>query len=173
VGRSQESQLLNRALPDLLGDVDGRWHRLLARTRLHGIVSRTPLHVRAAGAPPLAVDVSSTLMAEGEQECLGFTLRPAPAAPKAPLPPSDKLVLGLAELSDQIGRVPLTDLLVELGHLAEKHIVESALARAGGRTQVAAEMLGVTVESLQLRLRRHGLSAYVYSGPDGPPQSIN
>jgi len=111
--------------------------------------------------------------AEGEQECLGFTLRPTPAAPKAPLPPSDELVHGLAELSGQIGRVPLADLLAELGHLAEKHIVESALARAGGRTQVAAEMLGVTVESLQLRLRRHGLSAYVYSGPDGPPQSIN
>jgi transcriptional regulator PpsR len=172
VGRSQESQLLNRALPDLLGDVDGAWHRLLARTRLQGIVSRSPLHVRVAGASPLAVEVSSTLMAEGEQEGLGFTLRPV-AAPKVPVPPSDELLHGLGGLLGQIGRLPLDDLLAELGQLAERHLVESAIARAGGRTEVAAELLGVTLESLQMRLRRHGLSAYVYSGPDGSPRSIN
>jgi transcriptional regulator PpsR len=172
-GQAHETQLKGRPLPELLGDAKGLWRALLVRTRVQGVVSRTSLEVRLAGAPPLAVDATSTLMAEGEQECIGFTLRPAANPISVPLPPADDLLQGLAELSSQLGRTPLPDLLAEFNRVAEKHLIESAVMRAGGRTHVAAEMLGVTPESLQLRLRRHGLSAYVYSGPEEPSQSIN
>jgi transcriptional regulator PpsR len=172
-GQAHETQLKGRPLPELLGDAKGLWRALLVRTRVQGVMSRTSLEVRLAGAPPLAVDATSTLMAEGEQECIGFTLRPAANPISVPLPPADDLLQGLAELSSQLGRTPLPDLLAEFNRVAEKHLIESAVMRAGGRTHVAAEMLGVTPESLQLRLRRHGLSAYVYSGPEEPSQSIN
>jgi transcriptional regulator PpsR len=173
VGQGDETQLSGRLLPELLGDTGGQWHALLARTRIQGIVSRATLEMRAAGSAPATVDVTTALMAEGEQERVGFTLRPATGSLRSTPQPADEWLQGMAELTKLVGRIPLPELLSEVGHLAEKHLIESAVMRAGGLAPVAAEMLGLTAEGLQLRLRRHGLTELVFTGPHGPSRSIN
>lgn len=172
-GQQHESALKGRLLPELLGDADGRWHALLLRTRAMGIVPRVPLTVRVAGGESVAVDATSTLLTEGEQESVGFTLRPVTHTALMPMSPVDDLFNGLMDLSSQLGRVPLTDLLAEITHRAERHLIESALGRAAGQVPIAAEMLGITPEALVLRLRRHALSAQAHGRHDGLPQSIN
>ena len=62
----------------------------------------------------------------------------------------------------------LPELVQEATHLAERHLVRSALERARGHAPTAADWLGITPESLSLRLIRHGLVA------DGDaPQLLN
>ena len=167
--QTDESRLRGQALPDLLLDAGGAWSRLVARVRSAGMVSNAALEVGSLSGNPQSVRVSAALMAEGEQACLGFVLRPGHRLP-AHLAGDDVL----AGLLDQVGRVPLADLLVEVAHRAERQLIESALLRTGGQRAAAADALGMTAEALELRIQRHGLSGLGYpSGTPGTPPLIN
>ncbi|RZL35446.1 MAG: PAS domain-containing protein, partial [Rubrivivax sp.] len=164
-----EARVRGQALPALLLDADGGWAKLLARVSLAGMVSNAALEVGSLDGNPQLVRVSAALMAESEQACLGFILRPAHRLP-AHLAGDDVL----AGLLDQVGRVPLADLLVEVAHRAERQLIGSALLRTGGQRSAAADALGMSPEALELRIQRHGLSGMGYP-PDaaGKPPLIN
>jgi len=170
--RDHEAQVQGLSLRELLGDADGAWMRLVARVLAAGIVSHTALAVQSAGLASHTVDATGALLTEGEQACLGFTLRPG--QPAHPAPQAHDLQGNLADLVEQVGRVPLTDLLAEIVHRSEKQLIAAALQRAGGSHAMTAELLGLTTDALGLRLQRHGLSGQGFLfGPDGPPPSIN
>lgn len=167
--QADEVRLRGQALSNLLLDAEGGWSRLVARVRSAGMVSNAALEVGSLDGSPQSVRVSAALMAEGEQACLGFILRPGHRLP-AHLAGDDVL----AGLLDQVGRVPLADLLVEVAHRAERQLIESALMRTGGQRLAAAHALGMTPEALELRIQRHGLSGLGYpADAAGKPPLIN
>lgn len=167
--QSDEARLRGQALPTLLLDAGGGWSRLVSRVHAAGMVSNLPLEVGSLDGSPQSVRVSAALMAEGEQACLGFILRPSHRLP-AHLAGDDVLT----GLLDQVGRVPLADLLVEVAYRAERQLIESALLRTGGQRAAAADALGMTPEALELRIQRHGLSGLGYpTEGTGTPPLIN
>ena len=170
-----DAQLRGRTLSEVLGDPSHRLAALVGEVRRNGIAS----HVRApvgslggerAGATALEVEVSAALLAEGDQECIGFTLRRQDALAALPVPPLDGLVAAIETLAAQLGRVSLPELMQEATHVAERHLIQTALERSRGQVATAAAWLGITVDSLVLRLRRHGLAV---PGLDGPPALLN
>ncbi|OYQ34591.1 transcriptional regulator PpsR [Niveispirillum lacus] len=74
---------------------------------------------------------------------------PAPGAPEQ----AD----GFAHL---VGRVPLKDLVRESLEVIEKICIEAALDQTNNNRASAAEMLGLSRQSLYIKLRRHGLEDY-------------
>ena len=74
---------------------------------------------------------------------------PAPGAPEQ----AD----GFANL---VGRVPLKDLVRESLEVIEKICIEAALDQTNNNRASAAEMLGLSRQSLYIKLRRHGLEDY-------------
>jgi transcriptional regulator PpsR len=147
-----ESRIKGRLLTDVVDDRDGRWRDLIARTRLHGLCPRCPLVVTPGGLS-LAVEVSSTLLAEGDQERLGFTLRTAePAAAPADTGALDSWP-GLWALRAQVGLVPLATLVRDASDAAERQFIHTALRLAGGQLQAAARMLHMEPQALSARLR--------------------
>ncbi|MCU7369897.1 transcriptional regulator PpsR [Paucibacter sp. O1-1] len=168
--QANELALRGRALSELLLDADGGWAQMIERVRSAGIVSSASLEVGSPSGEPQTVQVTAALMTEGEQACLGFILRPG--GPAMPLQMAGDDVL--AGLLDQVGQVPLADLLVEVAHRAERQLIASALLRSGGRRDAAAEALGMTSEALGLRMQRHGLSGLGYlPGNGGSTHLIN
>lgn len=168
--QNNELALRGRALSQLLLDADGGWAQMIARVRSAGIVSSASLEVGSPSGEPQTVQVTASLMTEGEQACLGFILRPGGTA--MPLRAAGDDVL--AGLLDQVGQVPLADLLVEVAHRAERQLIANALLRSGGRRDAAAEALGMTSEALVLRMQRHGLSGLGYlPGSGGSTHLIN
>lgn len=149
---SEESRLTGWLIGDALGDITRQWPALLQRVRMTGIVGRTTVRLQVAGAPPMDAEVSGALLAEGDQEDIGFTLRPL-----QPHPGGDPLASGLAELLGRMGQVALPELLVQSVQWVERHVVETALERSGGQVEGAASLLGIPPESLLLRLHRLGL----------------
>jgi len=158
-----DSQVQGRALADLLGDPGHRLPGLLAEVRRHGIAAQVRASIGAqlgwAGRPAIDVEISGALLAEGDQECIGFILRRQQARHERPLQPVDGLAAAIEKLAAQLGRVSLPELMQEATHLAEHHLIRTALERAGGQLGTAADWLGITPESLSLRLARHGLVA--------------
>jgi DNA-binding NtrC family response regulator len=61
------------------------------------------------------------------------------------------------QLTELIGRVPLKDLVREATDAIERLCIEAALDLTGDNRASAAEMLGLSRQSLYVKLRRYGL----------------
>ena len=70
----------------------------------------------------------------------------------------------MAQLTEQIGRVPLRDLVREATDVIEKLSIEAALELTGDNRASAAEMLGLSRQSLYVKLRRFGLAEHAGEG---------
>ena len=107
------------------------------------------------------VEISGVGLVNGGKPCFGFAIRDvarrfAPA--QAAQTPSTRSVEQLTEL---IGRVPLKDLVREATDVIERLCIEAALELTNDNRASAAEMLGLSRQSLYVKLRRYGLV-----GPD-------
>lgn len=161
---ASDASVKGRTLSELLGDPSHRLVALVADVRRHGIAAQVRVLIGArhgawVGEGANEVEVSAALLAEGDQECIGFTLRRHTQRLGLPLQPVDGLAAAIENLATQLGRVSLPELMQEATHMAERYLIRSALERARGHAPTAADWLGITPESLSLRLMRHGLVA--------------
>ena len=63
------------------------------------------------------------------------------------------------QLTELVGRVPLKDIVGETSELIEQLCIEAALELTRGNRAAAAEMLGLSRQSLYVKLRRYGLGS--------------
>ena len=159
--------IIGRRLGELLGDATQQLAGVMADARRVGIADQRPMAVSGPGGVRLEVELSAALLAEGDQECLGMTLRRLHHRP-APVPLQvGELASAIDRLAAQVGVVSLSELLQETCDLAERHLIEAALARTDGERPRAAALLGIGQEQLQQRMQHHGLR----DGPGTGPQS--
>ena len=166
-----EAQCIGRSLGDWLSRSGRDLASILSEVRRHGIAPRVAANFVGDQGQAVDVEVSAALLTEGDQECLGFTIRRVPVRPTAALPLADVLATALEDLSAQVGRIDLPALMREATRLTERHLIESALVQSRGDARAAADLLGIAPDSLNLRMRRLGLP-----GADGaglPPTLLN
>jgi DNA-binding NtrC family response regulator len=60
-------------------------------------------------------------------------------------------------MTELVGRVPLKDIVRETTDLIEQLCIEAALELTGDNRASAAEMLGLSRQSLYVKLRRFGM----------------
>lgn len=70
------------------------------------------------------------------------------------------------QLTELVGRVPLKDIVRESSDLIERLCIEAALEYTGDNRANAAEMLGLSRQSLYSKLRRHGIFTPANSDDD-------
>ncbi len=157
VGIEHEALARGRWLGDWLGRPGRGLAELLSDVQSHGILTRTATTVRGDRTEPTDVEVSAALLPEGDQECVGFTMRPLPAS-NGPLDAqSATLARSIVHVLAQLGQVPMNELMHQGAALIERSLLAAALERAGGDRQGAAELLGIRTTALSDGLRRHGL----------------
>jgi transcriptional regulator PpsR len=166
-----EAQCVGRSLGDWLGRSGRDLASILSEVRRHGIAPRVAASFGGGVGHGVDVDISAALLTEGDQECLGFTIRRVPVRPAAVLPLADALGAVLEDLSAQVGRVDLPALMREAARLTERHLIATALAQAHGDARAAAEVLGIAPDSLELRMRRLGLN--LAGGTGTAPRFLN
>jgi transcriptional regulator PpsR len=69
----------------------------------------------------------------------------------------DRLLASLVKLTEQIGKMPLLDLVRDTGGVIERHCIEGALEQVGGNRTAAAELLGMSRQSLYAKLARYSM----------------
>ena len=157
-GVGGEAAVRGRPIAEVMGDTQHQWADLLGKARSRGVVGRATVTVRVPGTPALTVDISAALLAEGEQECIGFNLRPVATVRRVTEVTFPELAPGLGELAAQVGRVSLAELLEQAQFVTEKHLVLRALQLARNSTVKAADLLGISSAELVSRLQRLGLA---------------
>jgi transcriptional regulator PpsR len=154
---ASDDQLRGTPLDRWLGRQGVEFEVLLATLRNRGSVRLYNSAIRGDLGAVTEAEVSGTAVITGGHSFYGFAIRdvgprirPAARAPEG----SARTVEQLAEL---IGRVPLRDLVREATDAIERLCIEAALELTGDNRASAAEMLGLSRQSLYVKLRRYGL----------------
>ncbi len=150
-------QALGESLERWLGGTGVDLSVLLANLRQHGVVRLFATTLRGRFGAAVPVEISATSVAQGEQACLGFTIRDV-GRRLAPEPRrSRELPRSASQLTELVGRVPLKDIVGETTDLIEQLCIEAALELTQDNRASASEMLGLSRQSLYVKLRRYGL----------------
>ena len=148
VGQSLE-RWLGRSAVDL--------NVLIGTLKQHGLVRLFPTTLRSAYGPPLQVEISAVSVTQGAVPCLGFTIRDVERRLAADIARPRELPRSPGQLAELVGRVPLKDIVGETTDLIERMCIEAALQLTRDNRASAAEMLGLSRQSLYVKLRRYGL----------------
>lgn len=167
VGLARPSQLVGQPIGRFLGRPGLDLGVLLAALRQHGLVRGFATLVRPGHADPAAsdgeaVEVSAVSSGPVGAQRHGFAIRlaarPAAASGEASVP--------IGELTDLVGRVPLKEIVRESTDLIERLCIEAALTYSDDNRASAAEILGLSRQSLYSKLHRHGLGNLGDHGPE-------
>jgi len=152
-----EAQAQGRSLDEWLGRPGVDLAVLLNNLRESGTVRLFATVMRDEFDAENEVEISAGAVQNAGEPCYGFAIRSisrrvaqATATPRA-FPKS------LEQIIELIGRVSLKDLVREATDVIERLSIEAALSMTGNNRASAAEILGVSRQSLYVKMRRHGL----------------
>ena len=149
-----EEQALGESLERWLGRSGVDLGVLLANLRESGELRQFATRLRGDLGGSAEVEISATRLGAPEEPAFGFALRRRRAAegrsPRA-------LTRSAEQLTELVGRVSLKELVRETTDVIERLCIEAALELTRDNRASAAEMLGLSRQSLYVKLRRYGL----------------
>jgi transcriptional regulator PpsR len=130
---------------------------LITNLRQRGSVRFFTTQVRGEDGRVAQVEISAVSIGNGGAPSFGFAIRNI--GPRMQVEPKAAAALprSIEQLTELIGRVSLKDLVRESTDVIEKLCIEAALELTGDNRASAAEMLGLSRQSLYVKLRRYGL----------------
>jgi len=101
------------------------------------------------------VEISATTSTSGGPLAIGMVIRDIRR--RAAADGTDDLRVELAEVLQEMGRLPLPVLVRNTSAVVERASIEQALRTANGNRTAAADALGLSRQSLYAKLERYGL----------------
>ena len=130
---------------------------IAGQVRDHGVARNVATILRPADGATEEVEVSAVVAPSPEGERFGFTIRTVSRRSRD-LPPTPRdLPRSVEQLTELVGRMSLKDIVRESTDLIERLCIEAALAYTEDNRASAAEILGLSRQSLYSKLHRHGL----------------
>jgi transcriptional regulator PpsR len=155
---SSDKEVIGEALGRWLGRTGIEMNVLISTLRQRGSVRLFPTALRGEQGSNSDVEISATMVNEGGQQYLCFTLRDVSRRLTGDARASKEIPRSVGQLSELVGRVPMKDIVGETTDLIEQLCIEAALDLTRDNRAAAAEMLGLSRQSLYVKLRRYGLS---------------
>jgi transcriptional regulator PpsR len=158
-----DEQAVGQPLDRFLGRPGVDMNVLLSTLRESGSVRLFATSMRGEFGSIVDVEICAARVSQGDGPIYGFLIRNVEnrAAPRS----ETALPRSVEQLTELVGRVPLRDLVRETTDVIERLCIEAALELTGDNRASAAEMLGLSRQSLYVKLRRYGLGA-LDSGED-------
>ncbi|HBM14658.1 MAG TPA: transcriptional regulator PpsR, partial [Rhodospirillaceae bacterium] len=153
-----EEQIKGRSINRWVGRSSVDLNVLMANLKEHGSVRFFATVLRNELGSSIDIEISAVSVEDGEIPCIGFIIRNLEGRVTLPETRAGTGPRSVEQLSKLVGRVPLKDLVQESTDIIESMCIEAALELTGDNRASAAEMLGLSRQSLYVKLRRHGLS---------------
>ncbi len=154
---ASEEQVVGEQLERWLGQPGVEMEVLTANLRQRGPVRLFATTLRGEYGAVVDVEISAVSVVNGAGPCLGFAIRDVGTRVAPPARIGAKAPRSVEQLTELIGQVPLKDLVREATDVIERLCIEAALELTGDNRASAAEMLGLSRQSLYVKLRRYGL----------------
>lgn len=157
-----EDQVRGESLGRFLGRPGVDLNVMLTNAQEHGRLRQFSTQLRGAYGSTAQVDISTAHLPGDPRPGFGFVIRDVSrAGPQsggrrqsgaAPADPQS-----IEHMVDLVGSVPLRELVRATTDEIERMCIQTALRLTGGNRASAAEMLGLSRQSLYVKLRRFGL----------------
>ncbi len=130
---------------------------MLSNLRQHGVLRMFATTLRGEYGSTTEVEISACSVNAADMQCLGFAIRDvgrrlADASLSDREPPRSA-----SQMTELVGRAPLRDIVRDTTDLIERMCIEAALELTGDNRASAAELLGLSRQSLYIKLRRFGI----------------
>ncbi len=129
---------------------------LIANLREHGAVRQFLTVLRDVYGSMEDVEISAVSGLDGEPPCFGFAIRKVGVRLTTETRVDRDLRRSVEQLTGLVGQVSLQEIVRETTDLIERLCIEAALELTQGNRMSAAELLGLSRQSLYTKLRRHG-----------------
>jgi len=150
-----KEQVVGQSIGDFLGRAPAERNILVENVREHGFVRNYATVVRDRYDETQDVEVSIVSAEDRGDSWLGFQIRPL-RQPTAPVRASTApdLHRSVEQLTQLVGRVKLKELVRETTDIVERLCIEAALDLTKNNRASAAELLGLSRQSLYSKLNR-------------------
>ncbi|MEM8950863.1 MAG: transcriptional regulator PpsR [Pseudomonadota bacterium] len=154
-----EEQAKGQSLDRWLGRPGVDLRVLTSNLKDHGSVRLFATTLRGNYGASTEVELSVVTLTHDGQTCYGFAIRNVDARISQQSPAlSVSQPRSVDQMTELVGRVPLKELVRDATDVIEKLCIEAALELTGDNRASAAEMLGLSRQSLYVKLRRYGMA---------------
>jgi len=148
----------DKGLDNWLGGSSVDLQVLMANLREHGTVRRFSSAIRDELGGSENVDVTATRIDGPDGTHFGFAVREQARGEQAQQAGFNLHPGTSTQFTDLVGRVPLKDLVRDTADVIERLCIEAALRLTDNNRASAADMLGLSRQSLYIKLKRYGIS---------------
>ena len=155
---ASEEQAVGRSIDRWLGRSGVDLNVLLNNLRQHESVKLFATKLRSEYGTTTDVEISVGTYSDGDEEGFAFFVRDVGRRIASEPSMSTRLPKSVEQITQQVGRVPLKDLVRQSTDLVEQLCIERALELTGDNKASAAELLGVSRQGLYVKLNRYNLA---------------
>jgi transcriptional regulator PpsR len=166
---ASDEQVRGELISNWIGRPGADFDVFLTMLRRHGAVRLALTSARGAHGLGTEVEVSAAWLPDSDNPAIGFMLRDVGRRLAAGPQGARDLTRAVEQLTSLVGRVSLRELVRDTTDLVERHFIEAALELTDDNRTSAAEVLGVSRQSLYVKLRRHRL----LDGSDAPLPAVD
>ena len=150
-------QVHNEPLERWLGRTVVDQSVLLSHLRQSGSIRLFSTTLRGRLGLSAQVEISAASVPGTEPPALGFAIRDVGRRISAEQTGAPALPRSVEQMAELVGRVPLKEIVGETTDMIERSCIQSALTLTQNNRASAAEMLGLSRQSLYVKLRRFGM----------------
>jgi transcriptional regulator PpsR len=154
---SGEDQARGEMLDRWMGRTGVELSVLLSNLRQHGAVGLFTTSLRGELGAVHEVEISASQLESAQPPTLAFAVRDIGRRLPGEERTQPKLARTASELTELVGRVPMKDIVSETSDLIEQLCIETALQMTNDNRALAAQFLGLSRQSLYVKLRRYGI----------------
>lgn len=150
-----ERQVRGASLGRWLGRTSVDLGVLVTNLRQRGSIKLFATHLRAEHGALTDVEISAASIGEGDDGLLGFAIRDVGRRLPADIGAREDLPKSVGQLTELVGRLPMKDIVGNTAGLIEQMCIKAALELTRDNRVAAAELLGLSRQSLYVKLRRY------------------
>ena len=148
---------MGQPIEDWLGRNSVDWGVINTHLRQMHPVRGFATELKTLSGLNVQVEISAVSLTESD-ESYAFFVRDVERQRVIESPSASPALAGqLSELSSLVGRMPIKDIVGETTDMIERSCIQSALTLTQNNRASAAEMLGLSRQSLYVKLRRFGM----------------
>jgi transcriptional regulator PpsR len=150
-------QVLGEPLSRWLGRANTDFQVLINGLQQGGVVRLFATQLVSDAGAAIPAEISGIPLPQDKETLFAFTIRDTGRRLDHGAPQAGGLTRSHEDLSNLVGRMPLKEIVGETVDLIEKLCIEAALKLTKNNRASAADMLGLSRQSLYVKMRRFGL----------------
>lgn len=158
-GVPRAEQATGEAFSRFLARPDIDYDLIVGQLRTDGLLRNFETRLRTRHGELEDVEMSAVSVEKGGEQHHGFAIRSIARRLGRPEDDGAAVPRSVEQLTELVGRVSLKDIVRESTDLIERLCIEAALRYTSNNRASAAEILGLSRQSLYSKLHRHGMAA--------------